>query len=368
MNRFRKSLFLSIGLLFSVFFLVSPTFSQEPGVVVKEFETPALENMPSLEWLLENAIPYDNAIDTPPQEVPAAELYNALEGDPPVMVPGALPDPNADATARQLFPEAWENTDTDDKMDSIGLDDFYSYEPPHTTNYVHEGGTRGITKFPEKAVGKLFFVKNGTNSWYSCSASVGGRRSIWTAGHCVYVPKQGWNRYFYFYPGLNYRAPYGYFVANAGVVNPYWAYYGYYGHDIAGLRLADRGGRTVSYYTGYLGYAYHVYPAHWHNFGYPSNSYSSPIPWKSNYMAFTAASTSRYEYQGYYTMAMGSWQRPGSSGGPWIWRYKPYHGGSWNYVNGVNSYFYTSKPNQIYSPWFASANYVPQIASYIRGW
>jgi hypothetical protein len=45
----------------------------------------------------------------------------------------------------------------------------------------------------------------------------------------------------------------------------------------------------------------------------------------------------------------------GSSGGPWIIRFSPYVAGAANYVNGVMSYGYTSRPNEGYTPYFGSA-------------
>jgi hypothetical protein len=52
------------------------------------------------------------------------------------------------------------------------------------------------------------------------------------------------------------------------------------------------------------------------------------------------------------TTGVGTSQRPGFSGGPWILKFTPGSAGAVNYANGVNSMYFKDSPDQIFSPYF----------------
>jgi hypothetical protein len=109
----------------------------------------------------------------------------------------------------------------------------------------------------------------------------------------------------------------------------------------------DGAGRGVGQVVGYLGYAWNQgYQQQWTELGYPQAS-----PFNGLYMW---AVNSSFAYNDYLvarspqTMGVGNDMTGGCSGGPWIKSF-----GSGNYINGVNSYKYTTPahPLEMFSPY-----------------
>ncbi|MGQ9586497.1 MAG: trypsin-like serine peptidase [Anaerolineae bacterium] len=225
--------------------------------------------------------------------------------------------------------------------------DAYSYPPPFT-RYAVNKHTYMWQQFPWKAMGKLLFQKPGSASWYYCTASVMYGRALWTAGHCVYTKGLGWHKNMSFVPA--YRdgaAPYGTWTVTQLATLTGWQS-GNYAYDIGAAVVRDLGGKKISQVVGYLGAMWNASATqHFHAFGLPSNIDSG------KYLQCCAASTNRRDaMSGPDPIGIGCDMLHGSSGGPRVVSYKPYESGANNYVNGVNSYYYTDKPKQVYSAYF----------------
>lgn len=234
----------------------------------------------------------------------------------------------------------------------------YSYPPPFTIFRVFASGD--YTRYPQRTIGVLFFQKRGSSTWWRCSASVAVNKAVWTAGHCVHEGNSsttGWHRNYVFVPA--YRdgaAPYGQWssAATASTLNG-WYYGAKFPYDIGMVSLNLNGsGRKISQVVGFLGFAYNQSRLqHWHAIGYPVAA-----PFDGKYAWFSTASHAWDDarFGSPYTIGIGSNQTGGTSGGPWLRRYYPDVSGAANYVNGVNSYRYTSpaQPNAIHGPYFTT--------------
>jgi hypothetical protein len=85
-------------------------------------------------------------------------------------------------------------------------------------------------------------------------------------------------------------------------------------------------------------------------FGYPADA-----PYDGKWLVTTQASYSRQDTsETPNTTAIGTKQTGGCSGGPWLKNFIHGASGACNYANGVNSYIYTAKPLEIYSPYIDS--------------
>ena len=118
----------------------------------------------------------------------------------------------------------------------------------------------------------------------------------------------------------------------------------------------NNAGQKLSLKVGNLGFAWNQTrnKQHWDAFGYPAQS-----PWDGREMVQTEAEWARDDNPGCTpsTVGIGSGQRPGCSGGPWVRVFYPNAVGTNNYANGVFSYYYTNQPNGMYSPYFDTSVY-----------
>ena len=207
--------------------------------------------------------------------------------------------------------------------------------------------------YPYRTVGKLFFKQGGGS--YVCSASSIGGCAIITAGHCVHQGNNssaGWSKDVAFVPA--YRdgvAPYGVWPARYLVTRTQWYKNGIskgLSEDIGGAVLHKQGGKSISQRVGWLGFAWNwSREQHWLSMGYPAAA-----PFNGQRQWINAAS---FAYNGNVgaspaPVGMGNDLTGGCSGGPWIWQF-----GAGNYVNGVNSYRRSSKPKELFSPYFGDA-------------
>ncbi|TPV92429.1 MAG: S1 family peptidase [Myxococcales bacterium FL481] len=232
-----------------------------------------------------------------------------------------------------------------DSLETLG----YSYPAPFTRweNFAD------YRAWPYRAVGKLFFKRNGSK--FVCSASSIGNCAIISAGHCLHSGNNranGWSTDVIFVPA--YRdgtAPYGQWPAKYSIVRAQWFKHGIskgLSEDIGGAILHKQRGRKISQRVGWLGFAWNwSRNQHWLSHGYPAGA-----PFNGQRMQINAGS---FAYNGHVganpaPVGMGNDLTGGSSGGPWIWRF-----GSNNYVNGVNSYRRSSKPKEMFSPYFGKA-------------
>jgi hypothetical protein len=225
----------------------------------------------------------------------------------------------------------------------------YDYPPPHTTFYVL---TSLYTTYPYKSIGKVFFSLNGSN--YVCSGSAIGNKAVLTAGHCVSEGGQNkWANNWVFVPAYkNGDKPYGTWPAFYLYAFQAWLDSKEWGRDVAFACVSNQAGKTLAQTVGNLGFSWNESrKKHWNVFGYPSAA-----PWDGEWMVETQASLATIETAPSPDCSgVGTSQRPGFSGGPWILKFVPGGAGANNYANGVNSHFFTTSPNQIYSPYFDTA-------------
>ncbi len=240
---------------------------------------------------------------------------------------------------------------------------------PNTTfNWIGSART-----YPVSTVGKLFFTEPGGNFVCSAAATYGGSSldMVWTAGHCV-GPQGGRSYYsnFLFCPSYNAgeNPAIGCWAWAQAQQTGGWYFNGSWSADYAYIKMAassDKVNHHVVSVTGGLGFGWN-WPRdqHWMDFGYPSAS-----PYNGSYLVVTAAEH-RYDVNNPSTgdtsqdNSIGSKQTPGFSGGPWILSFgkatnDPIGHGNW--INGDNSYYFTSGANgneygtEIQSPYYDTA-------------
>lgn len=222
----------------------------------------------------------------------------------------------------------------------------YNYPAPFTRYEVFTP----YTQYPYRAMGKLFFKRGGRS--YVCSASSVGNNAIYSAGHCLHAgnnKSSGWATNVVFVPA--YRdgvAPYGQWQARQLFVRSQWYKHGIskgLAQDMGAAVLHKRNGKKISQVVGWLGFAWNWSKyQHWSQHGYPAAS-----PFNGRRLI---ANHSSFAYHGSVganpkPIGVGSDLTGGSSGGPWVLKF-----GTSNYLNGVNSYRRSSKPKEMYSPYF----------------
>lgn len=290
----------------------------------------ALDAVPPLPWYEEEA---------PAATDPPAELGEFGWS------PSGMPHPDADRVAREQYPEAWdflEQQELDEALaalEAAGMDMVSPAEDytgsTHTSIKTNAYG-KMWNAYPYRAVGKLYIYDGGVYTGY-CSASVLPNNLIVTAAHCTYSQSTGFHDAWVFYPAYrNGPEPlFGGWVANNAIVRGPWATGGGRNYDVSLLSLdykwINGWWRPVSYYTGWLGRVWNYgYQQSLFAMGYPSNLTDGTI------YSYTCAAESYYGGATDY-ITMGCNMTYGSSGGPWIYKFHPYRGWSYNYVDSVVS-------------------------------
>lgn len=202
--------------------------------------------------------------------------------------------------------------------------------------------------FPHNMNGKLFFKKGGVD--HKCSASTGGQRLVWTAGHCVRYADQ-WNTDFVFVPGYyNGNEPFGRFYFYQTFIHQEWSTRENYAYDYALIVMRpNTANQWVGDVVGWNGYQYGLDPAtiSWKIMGYPG---FAPFDGTTQYHC-TSNMVGR---------DTGSRPRPisvtcdgtgGISGGPWV---KDWSATNYGYVNGIASYR-QNNPDILFGPYFDAA-------------
>lgn len=315
------------------------------------YERVVSQNVPLEEQLAAEALSEEAMASAQPLPMPALEEGAFQEEDfivgptgPFEAVPGGLSEEDqALGLAMEMVADVGEAVQLGTPAALWG----YSYPPPYTRYYANRYGQMW-KYYPWRTMGKLYFQKPGSSSWYYCTASVMYGRALWTAGHCVYTKGKGWHQNMSFVPAYrNGSAPYGTWTVYTKATLSGWTQ-GKYAYDIAAVAVRDQGGKKISQRVGYLGAMWNASSIqHFHAFGLPSNIGSG------KYLTVCSASTSRRDAQsGPDPVGIGCDMLHGSSGGPRLVTYMPYASGANNYVNGVNSYFYTNKPKEVYAAYF----------------
>ncbi len=189
---------------------------------------------------------------------------------------------------------------------------------PFTTSRVFPDAA--VTTYPYRAAGKLFGRDPRSGSTFVCSAAVIAKRLIGTAGHCVYdTVKNYFFDKFVFVPAFKSgNAPYGswdwawvysantWINGNGNLPN---------NGDFAIIELTDEsvGGRVqkIGDVTGWLGWQTSgLVGHHVKTLGYPTNI--------DNGQRMEETTAEVRSVSGYNAGQLGSDQRNGSSGGPWV--------------------------------------------------
>lgn len=225
----------------------------------------------------------------------------------------------------------------------------YTYPFPFTR---YENLASNYTVYPYKTIGKVFFTMAGQS--FVCSASSIGNYAVITAGHCVSDGHGHFHTNWVFVPAYNAgAAPFGQWTVNFLIVSSAWHNGGgaLWGSDFGGAVLNKVAGLKISQKVGWLGWSVNlpVGSQHWHSIGYPQAA-----PFNGAKQIVCAASWATSDSTS--TFGIGCDATGGTSGGPLIRLLKPGVSGAANYVNGLNSYKYTTtQPLALYSPYFGNA-------------
>jgi V8-like Glu-specific endopeptidase len=227
----------------------------------------------------------------------------------------------------------------------------YTYPFPYS-RWEHLPATR-YADFPYRAIGKVFFTKFGGGN-FVCSGSSIGNYAVITAGHCVSDGNGHFHTNWVFVPAYNSgSAPYGQWTASFLTARVAWHTGGGddWEEDIGGAILNKLAGLKISQKVGWLGFqSSQNIVQHWHSIGYPASS-----PFNGAKMIICAAGYAKTDVVNgaLMTFGIGCDATGGTSGGPVIKNFS--NSATGNYVNGVNSYKYTStQPKALYSPYFGA--------------
>ncbi len=210
-----------------------------------------------------------------------------------------------------------------------------------------------ITAYPKSTMGKLFFTLDATN--YVCSATVIGRSTVLTAGHCNSDGKGNFATNSLFCPSYKDapNASRGCWAVTTSVVASRWHNLSDPDYDYACLVTNTTGtvvANKIGNVTGWMGRAWNFAPNQAvRTFGYPQGS-----PFTGNRL-MTTASTEWYTHDfvtgDQVSKIIGSDLTGGSSGGSWVLGWTGARTGEIidtdgsratdpgaNWVNGVNSH------------------------------
>ncbi|WP_405058988.1 trypsin-like peptidase domain-containing protein [Kribbella sp. NBC_01505] len=214
----------------------------------------------------------------------------------------------------------------------------------HTTQgTVQRYTTPGFLK---RVNGKVYFTSAGQN--YQCSGSAvnsADRDIVVTAAHCVYS-NNAFVTNLVFIPEFedNVR-PWGTWTATEAHITRFSAQpQPDLAYDYAVFEVAAQNGRQLGDVVGGLGWAVNSAKSYaGTTFGYPADSVN-----QGRYLV-SCSDTTYENSRDPRTIGLACDMYGGTSGGPWI-RQDPGN----TYINGVNSFSYTSDSSQEYSPYFTN--------------
>ncbi|HNP88282.1 MAG TPA: hypothetical protein PKK78_19240 [Kouleothrix sp.] len=291
------------------------------------------------------AIPYP--VKSPAQAPTANQAQPALGSSKPQIIAGQAAE--NEAKANSVSSDGSTDAMADPEVAALANGPTtlgYSYPYPFTRYEVFTAYNAN----PYNKIGKLFFKQGGLS--YVCSASSIGNRGIITAGHCIHAGNNSassWSTNVVFVPAYkDGAAPYGQWACDYVTETVFTAWYQShsFNRDVAGCKTINQSGKTLSAKVGSLGFAWNFgNDVHWFAFGYPAAS-----PFTGNRLITCAASRATWDMTNVSpaTQGVGCDMTGGSSGGPWVLAFS----GSGGYVNGVNSYKYTTQSGGMFSPYF----------------
>jgi V8-like Glu-specific endopeptidase len=211
--------------------------------------------------------------------------------------------------------------------------------------------------FPNRVHGRVFFTGIGDNGQvgnFACSGTAvdaANRATVVTAGHCVRL-NGAWNWNFAFVPGYkDGNRPYGTWAASDESAPSGWVNSGSFRYDVGVAVMAlNSGGQALEDVVGARGILFNQpISGAVRSYGYPAQS---PFNGSKLWACDSTLGWTDPNFPGSPpTLGIGCDMTGGSSGGGWV-----ITDGSGNgYVNGVNSYKYTSQPDVMYGPYFGDA-------------
>lgn len=294
-------------------------------------------------------------------EVP--ETFDPLEvlGEAGFVVAG-MAAPNADAIAREAFPEAWEAIDSAEftpiqpATDQEGTSQIYSY-------YTINSASALQTMYPHRWVGRITMNFSGSTSY--CSGTAMPNNVVLTAAHCLYdTTNNRWLSSASFSPAYrNGSAPYGSFAATQCWILTAWVNLSgsfsintWSRYDIGVCTVGtNSAGQSLNSLVGWMGYGWNAsYTKHFHNMGYPFRNYNNQTLSNAGRYLRTCVAESRFYTTD--TFGMGCGYGGGISGGPWMTDYQVNVVSG--YANSVNSGIFIGSRN-IYGARFTSGNIIP---------
>ncbi len=287
---------------------------------------------------MQSATPMDLA-------VPAGDASSAGFAERPTGEPGSVPASSHGKAQASTSAVAGTSAVTGTAYDYPYP--FTRYNVPHVLR----------SRFPYRAIGKIFFTLHGFDFVCSGASVAGGPRQIvFTAGHCVNDGNGGFATHLVFVPGyFKGRAPYGIFPAKQIWTTPEWnsGLGSAFSRDFAAFSVGRNARRQrLRKVVGYLGFAWNQASPngigsrdlHWDLFGYPA---SSPFHGRQMIVCEASHAVDDTTIGDPAPVGVGCDMTGGSSGGPWILGLR-----SDNFLNGVDSYKYGDAPLAMYSPYF----------------
>ncbi len=197
-----------------------------------------------------------------------------------------------------------------------------------------------VNDYPAGFVGKIFMKFGAVR--YIATGWVVGNGAIFTAGHVLYDPTQGWATDVLFEARYNNGASLGTWGALTLVVRTDWINQGSRLNDVAAFSTTS----SVAPTTGRLGYManYSINQGSHIQHGYPGTPVAG-YPFDARRMWRTNGA---YISDRDWLIEAGGNMTGGASGGPWVLMRE----GGW-YANGLNS-FREDDPNRIWSPYFGN--------------
>jgi len=183
-------------------------------------------------------------------------------------------------------------------------------------------------EFPYKTIGKFFFRFQGNNAY--CSASSSGHHAILTAGHCIWL-QGNFHTDFLFIPQFNNGTrPVGAFAAKEVMIFEEWKD-GNFARDVAFAISIKVNGKSLEETVGKLTIGSCDVADGIRAFGYPGPDYGG-----EKLVTTVGDVQRRFPLSPWEPAPLGirSKMGPGSSGGPWIAKFKGFE----NIACSVNSF------------------------------
>lgn len=223
----------------------------------------------------------------------------------------------------------------------------YGYPYPFTRYEVFTN----YNAWPYSANGKVFFHNTRDNRNYVCSGTAvnsENKRVVWTAGHCVHGGQGGnWHDHWVFVPARrDGNNPYGVWTASQLWSLSGWTSSSNVRYDQGAVLInPNADGQRLINVVGGQGIMWNFgRDQHFHDFGYPAAS-----PFHGERMVVCTASHAADDNpsgSGPSTTGIGCDMTGGSSGGGWVVGFPS------GYLDGLNSYKYSSQPAAMYGPYF----------------